>query len=358
MRKPRGRSAAACGGICAAACRTGLAAGAASSEEVHCLGTRAEASSSSKPAACKPATAGRLPRLGAAPLPAEEAAIAEARAGGCIGAGDPVVIEAFAPAVVSASGEGPLSGIAAAAVPSLGRLRTPAAASLPAGDFAGSGDRTLVAGNRSVNCSPAVAGFSGAAASSGGGESSGGDGPAAEDSARWALTAGAGSAIGGWLRPLGAVSLSANHWPETAGQDIDSESLIGNSAGLFSAAAVSGARDVPGRDRSPLAAGDFTGSGSRALDEVCAGTVVAGPLDGGWDAGEDCARRLSGEGSGGSATAAGDTATASGAPAGRSGCPAGGSTAGVAAVSVAGAAGSAMADLGSGQTCARACPHV
>ena len=49
-----------------------------------------------------------------------------------------------------------------------------------------------------------------------------------------------------------ARTLSTNHLLETATQDTDSEALVDNSVRLLPAATVSGARDVPGRDRSPL----------------------------------------------------------------------------------------------------------
>jgi hypothetical protein len=41
-----------------------------------------------------------------------------------------------------------------------------------------------------------------------------------------------------------AQTLSTNHQLETAGQDIDSEALIGNSARLFPAATVSGRETI------------------------------------------------------------------------------------------------------------------
>ena len=49
-----------------------------------------------------------------------------------------------------------------------------------------------------------------------------------------------------------ARTLSTNHLLETATQDTDSEALVDNSVRLLPAATVSGARDVPERDRSPL----------------------------------------------------------------------------------------------------------
>ena len=49
-----------------------------------------------------------------------------------------------------------------------------------------------------------------------------------------------------------ARTLSTNHLLETATQDTDSEALVDNSVRLLPAAKVSGARDVPERDRSPL----------------------------------------------------------------------------------------------------------
>ena len=224
-----------------------------------------------------------------------------------------------------------------------------AAASPVAGDFADSGDQGLVdvsagmvvsevCGNRSGNCSGAVSCLSGAAASSDMGGGSACADPAAARSTPWGtLPASASPAIDAWLRSLRAA------W---------------------------------------LVVGDFAGSAGPALGEVCAGTVGSASWNSDSGAVEDCARGLSGESPGPIATVG---RVSAGLPAGTRGCPASGcdpgemaslgvfpvdagatatgSSAGVAAVSVAVAAGSAAGreeletvGAGSAPTCASACP--
>ena len=51
------------------------------------------------------------------------------------------------------------------------------------------------------------------------------------------------------------IGLSSNHVLETTGQVMDFELFTGNSAGLHPRVPVTGARDVPARDRSPLKSG-------------------------------------------------------------------------------------------------------